>query len=168
MASGTFSYAGSAIQNTFAPPKSSKPILADFFGITIHHSDSPFPDFPVSIFRFWDVASWGTIETSSREFDWSHVDTSLRIGQENSVSDYIFTFGDVPSWASTNPSEPCPNGDGVGTCAPPDMTAFDAFVTTLVQRYCGKIRYYETWNEPNNSSYWSGTNSQLLAVAQDL
>jgi hypothetical protein len=48
------------------------------------------------------------------------------------------------------------------------MTAFDSFATALVQRYCGTIKYYETWNEPNNSPYWSGTNAQLLAVAQDL
>jgi hypothetical protein len=48
------------------------------------------------------------------------------------------------------------------------MIAFDDFVTHLVQRYCGTIKYYETWNEPNDPFFWSGTNAQLLMVAQHL
>lgn len=48
------------------------------------------------------------------------------------------------------------------------MTAFDDFVTHVVQRYCGTIKYYETWNEPNDQVFWTGTNAQLLTVAQHL
>jgi hypothetical protein len=48
------------------------------------------------------------------------------------------------------------------------MNAFDEFATDIVQRYCGVIRYYETWNEPNVNSAWLGTNAQLLTVAQHL
>ena len=165
---GSFSYNGSSLENTFVPPDPTTPISSNFFGMTIHHTDTPFPAFPVSTFRFWDVAAWSTVEPSSGQFDWSHMDTSVAIGKTNGISDYIFTFGSVPAWASSNPSEPCTDGDGPGTCAPPDMTAFDDFTTQVVQRYCGTIKYYETWNEPNNSSYWSGTNAQLLTVAQHL
>ena len=167
-APGSFSYTGSPLEATLIPPHPTTPISPDFFGMTIHHTDTPFPAFPVSTFRFWDVASWSTVEPSSGQFDWSHMDTSITIGQKNGISDYIFTFGSVPTWASTNPSAPCVEGDGVGTCAPPDMAAFDSFASAVVQRYCGKIKYYETWNEPNNPSYWSGTNDQLLTVAQHL
>jgi hypothetical protein len=38
----------------------------------------------------------------------------------------------------------------------------------VVQRYCGTIKYYETWNEPNGGEFWSGTNAQLLTIAQHL
>jgi hypothetical protein len=48
------------------------------------------------------------------------------------------------------------------------MTAFDDFATRLVRRYCGVIKYYETWNEPNGAGYWKGSNAQLVAVAQHL
>ncbi len=167
-APGTFSYAGSPLVSTLVPPNPSTPISGDFFGMTIHHTATPFPAFPISTFRFWDVAAWSSVEPSSGQFDWSHMDTSITIGQDNGISDYIFTFGSVPAWASTVPTAPCTNGDGAGTCALPDMTAFDDFATAVVQRYCGKIKYYETWNEPNNPSYWSGTNAQLLTVAQNL
>jgi hypothetical protein len=167
-ASGTFSYSGSPIESTLAPPNPTTPISPDFFGITILHSDTPFPAFPVSTFRFWDVAAWSSVETASGVFSWAHMDEAIATGQANGVSDYIFTFGSVPVWASTNPTAPCTGGDGVGSCAAPDMTAFDDFATAVVQRYCGTINYYETWNEPNNSGYWGGTNAQLLTVAQNL
>jgi len=166
--SGTFSYDGSPIASTLVPPNPTTPISANFFGMTIHHTATPFPAFPVSTFRFWDVAAWSTVESSSGVYDWSHVDTSISIGQTNGISDYIYTFGSVPAWASTDPTAPCTGGDGVGTCAPPNMAAFAEFATSLVQRYCGTIKYYETWNEANNSFYWSGNNTQLLAVAQSL
>jgi hypothetical protein len=165
---GTFSYDGSPIQSTLVPPNPSTPISPDFFGMTIHHTTTPFPAFGVSTFRFWDVAAWGTVESASGVYDWSHVDTAISIGQTNGITDYLYTFGNVPVWASTNPTAPCTGGDGVGSCAAPDMAAFDEFATTLVQRYCGTIKYYETWNEVNNSFYWGGTNAQLLAVAKDL
>jgi len=165
---GSFSYTGSPLESTFVPPEPMTPISSNFFGMTIHHTGTPFPAFPVSTFRFWGVAAWSTIETASGEYDWSHVDDSIIIGNEHGVSDYIFTFGSVPAWASTNPSDPCPNGTGAGSCAPPNMAAFDEFATQTVQRYCGKIKYYETWNEPNNTPYWDGTNAQLLTVAQHL
>lgn len=167
-ASGTFSYSGSPIGSTLVPPNPTAPISPDFFGMTILHTDTPFPAFPVSTFRFWDAAAWSSVETASGVYNWAHMDESIATGQENGVSDYIFTFGSVPTWASTIPTEPCTGGDGVGTCAPPDMVAFDEFATAVVQRYCGTIKYYETWNEPNNSFYWSGTNAQLLMVAQHL
>lgn len=35
----------------------------------------------------------------------------------------------------------------------PDMDAFDTFATDLVQRYCGKVKYYEPWNEPNGPRF---------------
>lgn len=163
-----FSYDQSPLQSNYAPPVSSNTISASYFGMTIHHTATAFPNFAVSTFRFWDVAAWGTIETSPGVYDWTHVDTSLRIGQNNNVADYVFVFGDVPGWASTDPTAPCTNGDGVGTCSPPVESALEEFATALVRRYCGRIKYYETWNEPNNPSYWNGNNSQLLTVAQDI
>lgn len=165
---GTFSYAGSPIATTYAPPNPGTPIAPSYFGMTIQHTSTPFPDFPVSTLRYWDVAPWASIETSRNTYDWSHLDAELATGQQNGVVDSLYTFGDTPPWASTDPTAPCSGGDGVGTCAPPDRAAFDNFVTTLVQRYCGKIQYYETWNEANNAPYWNGTQAQLLTLASDV
>jgi hypothetical protein len=164
--SGIFEYTGSPLVSTFVPPNPTAAISSNFFGMTIEHTFTPFPAFPISTQRFWDVDPWQTVEPSSGQFVWTGMDASIALGKENGVSDFIYTFGNVPAWASTNPSESC--GEGPGTCAPPDMTAFDDFATHVVQRYCGTIKNYETWNEPNDQKYWSGTNAQLLTVAQHL
>ncbi len=127
---------------------------------------TPFPSFPVSTLRFWDVVYWQMIDSYEGESNYAKMDNSIAIAQKNGVSDFIFTFGHVPAWASTNPTDPCVGGKGPGTCAPPDMNAFDNFATQLVQRYCGTVKYYEPWNEPDNPQFWDGTDAQLLTIAR--
>jgi hypothetical protein len=177
-ASGSFAYGGSPLVNTLTPDNPSAPIPSRFFGMTIHNLASnnpgvssgltPFPPFQVSIFRFWDVAYWAMLEPSNGQFNWTKMDGVITVARQNGVSDFIFTFGHLPQWASTNPSDPCTGGEGVGSCAPPNMSAFDDFATQVVQRYCGTVNYYETWNEPNGVEFWDGTKAQLLTVAQHL
>jgi hypothetical protein len=165
---GSFTYNGSELESTLVPPTPTTPISSNLFGMSIHHTSTPFPAFPVSTFRFWDAAAWSQLETASGVYDWTHMDQAISIGNAHGVTDYIFTFGSVPVWASTNPSDPCTGGDGLGSCDPPDMAALTEFATQTVQRYCGTVKYYESWNEPNNSQYWAGTDAQLVAVAQQV
>ena len=173
--SQSFAYTSSSLANRLTPPQST-PVSNEFFGMTIFNlaapgttvsTSTPFPSFPISALRLWDVAYWANLEPSEGVFNWNKMDGIISAGQENGVSDFVFTFGHVPQWASTNPSDPC-DDIGTGTCAPPDMSAFDAFAQQVVQRYCGKVRYYETWNEPNEAGFWDGSKSQLLTVAQHL
>jgi hypothetical protein len=173
---GSFTYNGSAVADTYVPANASAPISSDFFGMTIYNLASgdsnsstpltPFPSFPVSTLRLWDVAYWWMLEPSSGEYNWTKMDGTITAAQPNGVNDFIFTFGHVPPWASTNTADPCTGGEGPGTCDPPDMAAFDDFATHVVQRYCGTVKYYEPWNEPNNLQFWDGTNAQLLIIAQ--
>jgi len=56
---------------------------------------------------------------------------------------------------STPPAWSRSRGDAVGTFAPPDNYAdFGDFIYTLVERYRGRIRYYQIWNEPNIYPEW--------------
>jgi Abnormal spindle-like microcephaly-assoc'd, ASPM-SPD-2-Hydin len=174
--SGSFAYAGSPLVSTLAPANPSTPISNKFFGMTIYYlapnslypapNMTTFPSFPVSTLRFWDSVYWSMIDSYEGQSNYTKMDNSIAIAQKNGVSDFIFTFGNVPAWASTNPTDPCVGGSGAGTCAPPNMDAFDSFATQLVQRYCGTVKYYEPWNEPSNPHFWDGTNAQLLTIAQ--
>ena len=176
--SGSFSYGGSPLVNSLAPVDPSTPIPAQFFGMTIHNLASnspgvstgltPFPAFPVSLLRFWDVAYWTMLEPSKGTFDWTKMDGTIKAAVSNGVEDFVFTFGHVPQWASTTPSDPCTGGEGPGSCTVPDIQAFDDFATQLVQRYCGVVKYYETWNEPNAVNFWDGNNTELVTVAKHL
>jgi hypothetical protein len=127
-----------------------------------------FPPYRLSTFRLWDVAFWAYLEPASGLYQWAKMDGTIAVAQQHGVKDFIFTMGQPYTWASTNPTDPCPTGEGPGTCSPPVMSAYDEFATHVVQRYCGKVEYYEPWNEPNNPASWDGTNAQLLAMAHDM
>jgi hypothetical protein len=160
---------------TIAPPNNSA-VLASYFGMTIQNLAetttagstglTPFPSLPVGTMRLWDVAYWQQMEPVEGAYNWANMDGTITIGQENGVTDFIFTLGRVPAWASSNPGDlSC--SEGFGACDPPNMSAFDAFLTQVVQRYCGVVKYYETWNEPDSPGFWNGTNLQLLSIAND-
>ncbi len=56
---------------------------------------------------------------------------------------------------STPPAWSRDRGDEVGTFAPPDnYDDFGDFVYALVDRYRGRIRFYQLWNEPNIYPEW--------------
>lgn len=56
---------------------------------------------------------------------------------------------------STPPVWTRAEGDAVGTFAPPDnYEDFGDFVYALVDRYKGRIKYYQLWNEPNIYPEW--------------
>jgi hypothetical protein len=96
------------------------------------------------------------------------MDGTIANARRNGVSDFIFTLGYVPTWASIKPADPCGSIQWPGSCDAPDMIAFDDFMTHVVQRYCGVVQYYETWNEPNLKDFWNGTDTQLLSIAIDV
>jgi hypothetical protein len=157
--------------------QSASAIGETYFGMHIHNlADpnlpqnqlTPFPPFGFSVFRLWDVTTWNSIEAAQGTFNWAKLDGTIQTAGAHGVSDFVFTFGYVPQWASSNPSGPC-GAAPAGSCfAPTNIADFDDFATRMVQRYCGVIKYYETWNEPSAQAFWAGTNAQLLTLTQHL
>lgn len=143
-----------------------------FFGQHIHHLSAtctdcttPWPSLAFGTWRFWDNAYWANIETARGVFDWSRLDGNLAAAQAHGIGDVVFTFGYTPLWASSNPAGTC-GALGPGRCYPPaDNPYWTEFVTAIVQHACGKIKYYEIWNEPNLSEFWSGTKTELVTLA---
>jgi hypothetical protein len=105
----------------------------------------------------------------------------------------LYTFGRVPNWASSNPSDSnCAYAPPNGQCYPPsdlhaDGTGSDAywraFITALATHLNGlgsgyaPVKYFEVWNEidrsdtlahdASNISY-NGTYAQLLRMTEDM
>jgi hypothetical protein len=172
-----FGYSGSPLASTLLPPNPATPVSSTYFGMTIHRlvynpssptkPIAPFPPFPLYTLGLGGVVSWMSLEPVEGQYDWTTLDGTIAVAQQNGVHDFVFTLGDVPQWASTNPTDPC-DGNSPGACDVPDMHAFDDFFTQVVQRYCGVVKYYETWNEPNLGAYWNGTDEQLVKLASDV
>jgi hypothetical protein len=139
-----------------------------YFGLTINHNESiPFPTaLPFGAIRSWDATdvSWDNINAASDVYDWSGFDAWMAYVSSHGL-DVIYTFGRTPLWASSNPT--AHTGYGPGQCAPPtNISDWDNFVTAVVERAAGRIRYWELWNEPQDRTQYCGTIPQMVTMAQ--
>lgn len=78
---------------------------------------------------------------------WVKYDNIVDLANQYDI-EVIARLSNPPSWsrALTNT---------IGTLAPPDnITDYGDFVEAIVQRYDGKVRYYQLWNEPNIYPEW--------------
>ncbi len=126
--------------------------------------------------RLWDDSvKWGQIETAKGVYDWAKLDSIMAKAQAQHV-DVLYTIGDTPKWAGKIPAgSPCGPTGSYSCSAPTDLKTdgtganayFSDFVTALVKRYKGQIAYYELWNEPDCTCFWSGNNAQIVRMAKD-
>ncbi len=168
------------------PPTTTPPpgpgIPATFFGMHVNRFESgvfPYPTIPFSGYRTLDSSIlWSDLETSAGTYDFARINTRLAAAQAAGV-DVVYSIYNTPSFHSSKPTDATcattPN-TGPGGCDPPvdinpDGSGTDAsliaFLTALVNDVGTQIKYYEIWNEVNITTEWTGTNAQLLRIAQD-
>ncbi|MFZ0817878.1 MAG: hypothetical protein WAM78_20305 [Candidatus Sulfotelmatobacter sp.] len=164
--------------DTLLPPS----IPNTFFGMHVNRSVTgvfPYPTIPFGSYRTLDSSVlWSELETSAGTYDFTRLNARLAAAQAAGV-DVVYTIYNTPSFHSSNPTDmtcaTTPN-TGPGGCDPPvdinpDGSGTDAsliaFLTALVNDVGGQIKYYEIWNEVNITTEWTGTNAQLLRMAQD-
>jgi hypothetical protein len=126
--------------------------------------------------RLWDAGtSWAILQTGSTTYNWTNLDAWLDMIAAHQPNAVIFTFGHVPCFISSVACNPQNQGNSkYWSYGPPtDLNAngsetFTNFVTALTTHCSAKgncvktyIKYWEMWNEPNLSHYWSGTVNQL-------
>src|SRR5437868_11779365 len=131
-------------------------------------SREPWPSDAFGDLRLWDSSTaWGQINTSAGVYDWSTLDAWLTAASQHG-KDVLYTFGVVPTWASSNRNDTtC--FYLAGACDPPndlnpDGTGTDqhwkSFVTAIAthsyNRTAGHIKFWELWNEPDEPWYWTG------------
>lgn len=54
-----------------------------------------------------------------------------------------------------NYNTPWSNASGKWNCPPKENKDFVNYATTLIQRYKGRVSYWEVWNEPDSAVYWA-------------
>jgi hypothetical protein len=78
---------------------------------------------------------------------WEKYDQIVEMAEAEGM-ELIVRLSTPPAWSRAE-------GEAVGTFAPPDdVQDFADFVSAVVSRYRGRIRYYQLWNEPNIYPEW--------------
>lgn len=189
--SGGSSSSSAAAITVVTPPANAIP--ASYFGMDMNggidgiEGQQPWPVVPFGTVRLWDASvSWSDIVSGAptpstcdpTQYDWSKLDNWLSLASQHNA-DVLYTFGRVPSWASSNPGDTsC--GFAPGSCDPPlglnsdgsgSDQLFQNFATCLVQHSMasgvGHIKYYELWNEMDNPPSWVGTWQQMARMTAD-
>lgn len=188
--------AGAGIRAQTLPPASAAQTPPWFFGMSMTAGVTLLEPWPNGAkgccnvqfggMRLWDSGvPWYVLNPSSGVYDWTTLDKWISLGQQNGI-DILYTFGELPSWASSDPTDQYCSGypQDPGSCDPPndlnsDGTGTDQhwkdFVTAIVTHAAGRIHYWETWNEASNAGrqgvkgagQWKGTIAQMVRMAQD-
>lgn len=139
---------------------------ASFFGFhTMRLPYAPLTEVTCGWVRSHDSSlRWDQIETSAGVFDWSRLDSWVAVHSAAGRDLCLVLFG-TPTFYSARASED--NAYHVlGIAAEPsDLTKWDAFCTAVATRY-PQIGYYEIWNEPNASGFWTGTQTLLAQLTR--
>lgn len=78
---------------------------------------------------------------------WAKYDHIVDLAEERGLT-IIARLSNPPAWSRAT-------GDEMGTNAPPDnLNDFADFAAAVAERYRGRIRYYQIWNEPNGNEEW--------------
>lgn len=73
---------------------------------------------------------------------WDKYDDIVALAEQYDM-ELIVRLSNPPVWSRAQ-------GDDVGSYAPPDnVQDFADYVTAVVSRYRGQVRYFQLWNEPN-------------------
>jgi hypothetical protein len=169
-------------------------LSSSFFNMHVNHPKTPWPSVPFVGQRLWDAdgASWSLINTAHGVYDWTTLDQRFSEAQIHGA-DILYDLARTPVWAQCGPStaSPCVQtpdcaysgkswGGGPGQCYwPADLNAdgtganqhwkdwITALATHSVNSSTARIKYYEIWNEPNDTHFFRGTTAQLVRLTQD-
>ena len=98
--------------------------------------------------RLWDCGvTWKDIHTAPNTYDWSRLDALVERYSDRQI---VYVIAATPRWLAMDPNAPhfAPwLGEGSNSL-PSDIEKFNEFVWALSNRYKGRIKAYEVWNEP--------------------
>lgn len=147
---------------------------ATLFGVVINRfgAHRGWPALGLNVVRLWDTGTtWSLLEPCDNCWDFStgsgkRMDLLVDYIKYNDPNAQIlYTMGQTPAWAATNPGSDGAYGLGSNS-APKDLTTWRRYVKTLATRYKGRIRYWELWNEADYSRLYEGSVETMVEMAR--
>lgn len=145
-------------------------VPSDFFGMHFHrlYSSTQWPaGLPIACVRSHDGGMrWQEIQpNNATNYDWSRFDRWLALVEANGCTP-VFTVYGSPSWASARPAEASAYSVNGLAAEPTNMADLATFVTAVANRYGSRLPYYEVWNEPNLTGFFTGTKAKLVDMVK--
>jgi len=146
---------------TFAR-KDAVAVSPSFFGQHVHGYPGTYgiPPVSMSTVRSHDFTStgqsirWNHLEPTKGNFSWSVMDAWVAAGEARGW-DRVYVFGFAPDWAVSGSSDGLSDYGGKTNQAPTSNVDWTDYITAVVNRYKGRIKYWQGWNEPNLPKYFS-------------
>ncbi|NHC14610.1 GH39 family glycosyl hydrolase [Motilibacter deserti] len=116
--------------------------------------------------RLWDDGTtWADLQPAPSRWNWEPLDRAVAAAERAGLRPML-VLGQTPAWASSDPRAPGVHVPGTGE-PPRSLALWSAYVTAVADRYYGRIRAYEVWNEPNYvSDYFHGSEADMARLTE--
>jgi hypothetical protein len=146
-------------------------IPSAYFGLHIHRATSttPWPTVPFGAWRLIAAyVEWPWLEPRRGEWHFETLDAEISLAEKKGV-EVMIPLAYTPTWASARPRERPRSYPALPGLAaePKHMDDWRTYVSTVANRYAGRVRYYEIWNEPNLREFFTGTTEQMVALSRE-
>src|SRR6266550_6702638 len=133
------------------------PVPSALFGLHIHRGGGiPWPAPPFGTWRLWDAnVVWPWLEPKKGEWHFEGLDALVALAEQHQV-EILLPLGRSPTWASARPTDPPAWVPGYAA-EPRNIDDWRNYVRTVATRYRGRVHYYEIWNEPNATDFYTGS-----------
>ena len=159
-------------------------VPASFIGMHIpsNQAVATVPPIAYGSYRTHDAGlQWSEVETAAGVDTWTRLDGVFNAQAAAGKAICLTLFGtpghqaraDHKAYADANAAQMIYGASlPYSACAPADPAAAAAFVTRVLARHPGKVKFVEVWNEPSfdgttaPTQFWLGTAAQLVSLAQ--
>lgn len=95
--------------------------------------------------------AWQDVEGAGPgRYEWAALDRIVDEAEQRSIN-LVLRLDGIPAWAAQDAPLDSPSG-----YVPVSLEAWGEFCGALATRYCGRVRAYQVWNEPNLAREWGG------------
>lgn len=136
-----------------------------YLGMHLHRADAGtrWPAVGFGSWRLWDAGvAWPDLEPARGRWEFARLDRYVAMARLAGV-EILLPLGLSPAWASARPQERSSYAPG-NAAEPRDMADWRNYVRTVAQRYQGRIRDFEIWNEPNEAGFFTGSPQKLVEL----
>jgi hypothetical protein len=107
---------------------------------------------------------WDNIQPAPDKWKWEVMDDMVATGERLGM-EFNALLAYCPKWAA--PAERRGSADWLDwSRAAPELNAWRSFVKSYAERYKGRIRLWEPWNEPDLDGFWRGTTDEYIALVE--